>query len=54
LGYVKDTVYKTHVISFNELKIRIVAVTETVTPQILENAWRENEYRTDISCAMRG
>jgi hypothetical protein len=37
------------VTSLGELKLRIVAAIETVTPQMLENTWREIEYRLDIS-----
>jgi hypothetical protein len=33
--YVKDIVYKTPVTSLDELKLRIVAAIETVTPQML-------------------
>jgi hypothetical protein len=44
-GYVKDIVHKTPVTSLDELKLRIVAAIETVTPQMLENTWREIEYR---------
>jgi hypothetical protein len=51
-GYVKDIVYKTHVISFDELKLRIVAAIETVTPQMLENTWKEIGYSLDILCVM--
>jgi hypothetical protein len=32
-GYVKDTVYKTPVTFLDELKLRIFAAIETVTPQ---------------------
>jgi hypothetical protein len=32
------------VTSLDELKLRIVAVIERVTPQMLENTWREIEY----------
>jgi hypothetical protein len=53
-GYVKDIVYKTPVTSLDELKLRIVAVIETVTPQMLENTWRETEYRLDILRATKG
>jgi hypothetical protein len=42
-GYVKDIVYKTPVTSLDELNLRIVAAIETVTPQMLENTWREIE-----------
>jgi hypothetical protein len=53
-GYVKDIVYKIPVISLDELKLRIVAAIETVTPQMLENTWREIEYCLDILRAMKG
>jgi hypothetical protein len=42
------------VTSLGELKLRIVAAIETVTPQMLENTWREIEYRLDILCATKG
>jgi hypothetical protein len=35
-GYIKDIVYKTPVTSLNELKAKIVAVIEKVTPHMLE------------------
>jgi hypothetical protein len=53
-GYVKDTVYKTPVTSLDELKLRIVAAILTVTLQMLENTWREIEYRLDVLRAMKG
>jgi hypothetical protein len=46
--YVKDIVYKIPVTSLDELKLRLVAVIKTVTPQLLENTWTETEYRLDI------
>jgi hypothetical protein len=46
--YVKDIVYKTHVISFDELKLRIVAAIERKTPQTLDNTWKETGYSLDI------
>jgi hypothetical protein len=52
-GYVKGIIYKTPVTSLDELKFRIVAAIETVTPQMLENAWREIEYRLDNLRAMK-
>jgi hypothetical protein len=52
-GYVKDIVYKTPVTSLDEMKLRIVAAIETVTPQ-MENTWREIEYRLDILRATKG
>jgi hypothetical protein len=39
--YDKNIVYKTPVISLYQLKLRIVAAIGTVTPQTLENTWRE-------------
>jgi hypothetical protein len=53
-GHIKDIVYKTPVTSLDELKLRIFAVNETVTPQILENTWRVSEYRLGILCATKG
>jgi hypothetical protein len=47
-GYIKNIVYKTLVTSLNELKLRIVAAIETVTPKMLENTWKEREYPLDI------
>jgi hypothetical protein len=42
---------KTVLTSLDELKLRLVAATATVTPQTLENTWREIEYHLDIlSC----
>jgi hypothetical protein len=48
------TLFTRPVTSLDELKLRIVAVIETVTPQMLENTWREIEYRLDILRAMKG
>jgi hypothetical protein len=42
------------VTSLDELKLRIVAVIETVTPQMLENTWREIEYLLDILRGTKG
>jgi hypothetical protein len=53
-GYVKDIVYKTTVNSFDDPKLRIVAAIETLTPQMLENTWREIEYRLDVLRVMKG
>jgi hypothetical protein len=53
-GYVKDIVYRTSATSFDELRLTIVAAIETVTPQMLENTWREIEYRLDILRATKG
>jgi hypothetical protein len=40
--------------SLNKLKLRIVAAIETVTPQMLENNWKETEYRLDILHTTKG
>jgi hypothetical protein len=45
---------KTPVTSLDELKLRIVAAIETVTPHMLENTCREIEYRLDILRATKG
>jgi hypothetical protein len=42
------------VTSLDELKLRIVAAIETVTPQMLDNTWGEIEYRLDILRATKG
>jgi hypothetical protein len=42
------------VISFDEQKLRIFAAIERVTPQMLEDIWRETEYRLDILRATKG
>jgi hypothetical protein len=36
------------------LKLRIVAAFGTVTPQMLENTWREIEYGSDILRVKKG
>jgi hypothetical protein len=51
-GYVKDIVYKTPVISLDEIKLTIVTAIET--PQMLENTRREMQYRLDILRAKKG
>jgi hypothetical protein len=43
VGYVKNIVWKTPATSLDDLSLRIVAAIETVTPQMLENTWRETE-----------
>jgi hypothetical protein len=42
------------VTSLYELKFRIVAAIGTVTPQMMENSWREIEYGLDILRAKKG
>lgn len=50
----KDIIYKTPVTSLDEMKLRIVAAIETVTPQTLKNTWRETEHHLYILPAMKG
>ncbi|GBN64571.1 hypothetical protein AVEN_29407-1 [Araneus ventricosus] len=52
--FVKNIVYKTPVPSLDELKRRIVTVIQNVTPQMLENTWREIEFRLDVLRATKG
>jgi hypothetical protein len=42
------------VTSLDELKLKIVAAIETVTPKMLENTCREIEYHLDILRATKG
>jgi hypothetical protein len=42
------------VTSLDELKRRIFTAIETVTPQMLDNIWREIEYRLEILRATKG
>ncbi|GBN11033.1 hypothetical protein AVEN_50958-1 [Araneus ventricosus] len=51
---VKNIVYKTPVPSLDELKRRIVTAIQNVTPQMLENTWREIEFRLDVLRATKG
>jgi hypothetical protein len=53
-GYTKDVVYQTKVQDLDELRCRITAACETVTPVMLQNTWRETECRLDICRATRG
>ncbi|GBM52692.1 hypothetical protein AVEN_49856-1 [Araneus ventricosus] len=52
--FVKNIVYKTPVPSLDELKRRIVTAIQNVTPQMLENTWREIEFRLDVLRATKG
>ncbi|GBN89626.1 hypothetical protein AVEN_237945-1 [Araneus ventricosus] len=51
---VKNIVCKTPVPSPDELKRRIVTAIQNVTPQMLENTWREIEFRLDVLQATKG
>ena len=47
-GYVKDKVFSTPVPDITNLKARITDAFATITEGMLENTWRETEYRLDV------
>ena len=53
-GYVRDRVYRTPVRDVETLQSRIIEVLATVDEEMLENTWREIEYRLDIMRATNG
>ena len=53
-GYVKDRVYRMPVRDVETLQSRIIEVLGTVNEEMLENTWREIEYRLDILRATNG
>ena len=53
-GYVKDRVYRTPVRDVETLQSRTIEVLATVNEEMLENTWREIEYRLDILRATNG
>ena len=53
-GYVKDRVYRTPVRDVETLQSQIIEVIATVNEEMLENTWREIEYRFDILRATNG
>ncbi len=53
-GYVKEIVYRTKVNNLQELKERISAAIESVQVDMLENTWREMEFRLDALRATIG
>jgi len=46
--YVKDKVFWTPVPDITNLKARITDGIATVTEDLLENTWRETDYRLDV------
>ena len=46
--------YSTPVPNFGTLKARVTAAVATVTMEMLENAWREIEFRLDVLRATKG
>ena len=53
-GYVKDRVYRMPVRDVETLQSRIIEVLASVNEEMLENTWREIEYRLDILRATNG
>jgi len=52
--YVKDIVFSTPVPDITNLKARITDAFATVTEDMLENTWREIDYRLDALRATKG
>ena len=52
--YVKDKVFSTPVPDITNLKARITDAFATVTEDMLENTWREVDYRLDVLRATKG
>ena len=53
-GYVKDKVFSTPVPDITNLKARITDAFATITEDMLENTWRETDYRSDVLRATKG
>ena len=52
--YVKDKVFWTPVPDITNLKARITDGIATITEHMLENTWREIDYRLDVLRATKG
>ena len=52
--YVKDKVFRTPVPNITNLKARITDAFATVPEDMLENTWRETDYRLDVLRAKKG
>ena len=52
--YVKDKVFSTPVPGITNLKARITDSFATITEDMLENTWREIDYRLDVLRATKG
>ena len=53
-GYVKDKVFSTPVPDIINLKARITDAFATITEDMVENTWREIDYRLDVLRATKG
>jgi len=52
--YVKDKVFSTPVPDITNLKARITHAFATITEDMLQNTWREIDYRIDFLRATKG
>jgi len=52
--YVKDKLFSTPIAGITNLKERITDAPTTVTEDVLENTWRETDYRLDVLRATKG
>jgi len=53
-GYVKDKVFSTPVPGITNLKAIITYAFATITEHMLQNTWRETDYRLDVLLATKG
>jgi hypothetical protein len=54
-GYVKDQVYVPPLpASILELKVRIRTAIETITAEMLQTVWNEQDYRVDVCRITKG
>jgi len=54
-GYVKDKVFlPPQTLSIPDLKNRITAAVETITPDLLSRVWQELDYRLDVCRVTKG
>ena len=54
LGYIKDKVFSTPVPDITNLRARITDALAIITDDMLENTWRETDYRLDVLHATKG
>jgi len=52
--YIKDKVFSTPVTDITNLKARITDAFATITEDMLENTWREIDFRLDLLRATKG
>jgi len=54
MGYVKDKVFSTPFPNITNLKARITDAFATITEDMLDNTWREVDYRLDVLRTTKG